>query len=67
MFRNLMDEIFSRFVRLISHQRTFLSERTSHQQPAATNQQYFSLRTNQHQPTEQADYVKTQRDESLDN
>jgi hypothetical protein len=30
---------------------TFLSERTSHQQPAATSQQYSSLRTNQHQPS----------------
>jgi hypothetical protein len=30
---------------------TFLSERTSHQQPAATRQQYSSLRTNQHQPS----------------
>jgi hypothetical protein len=30
---------------------TFLSERTSHQQPAATSQQYYSLRTNQHQPS----------------
>jgi hypothetical protein len=29
---------------------TFLSERISHQQPAATSQQYSSLRTNQHQP-----------------
>jgi hypothetical protein len=28
---------------------TFLSERTSHQQPAATSQQYSSLRTHQHQ------------------
>jgi hypothetical protein len=28
----------------------FLSERTSHQQPAANSQQYSSLRTNQHQP-----------------
>jgi hypothetical protein len=30
---------------------TFLSERISHQQPAATSQQYSSLRTNQHQPS----------------
>jgi hypothetical protein len=30
---------------------TFLSERTSHQQPAATSQQHSSLRTNQHQPS----------------
>jgi hypothetical protein len=30
---------------------TFLSERTSHQQSAATSQQYSSLRTNQHQPS----------------
>jgi hypothetical protein len=30
---------------------TFLSERTSHQQPAATSQQYSSLTTNQHQPS----------------
>jgi hypothetical protein len=30
---------------------TFLSEGTSHQQPAATSQQYSSLRTNQHQPS----------------
>jgi hypothetical protein len=30
---------------------TFLSERTSHQQPVATRQQYSSLRTNQHQPS----------------
>jgi hypothetical protein len=30
---------------------TFLSERTSHQQPAVTSQQYSSLRTNQHQPS----------------
>jgi hypothetical protein len=30
---------------------TFLSQRTSHQQPAATSQQYSSLRTNQHQPS----------------
>jgi hypothetical protein len=30
---------------------TFLSERTSHQQPAATSQQYSSLRRNQHQPS----------------
>jgi hypothetical protein len=30
---------------------TFLSERTSHQQPAATSQQYSSLRTNQHHPS----------------
>jgi hypothetical protein len=30
---------------------TFLSERISHQQPAATNQQYSSLRINQHQPS----------------
>jgi hypothetical protein len=30
---------------------TFLSERTSHQQPAATSQQYSSLRTNQRQPS----------------
>jgi hypothetical protein len=30
---------------------TFHSERTSHQQPAATSQQYSSLRTNQHQPS----------------
>jgi hypothetical protein len=30
---------------------TFLSERTSHQHPAATSQQYSSLRTNQHQPS----------------
>jgi hypothetical protein len=30
---------------------TFLSERTSHEQPAATSQQYSSLRTNQHQPS----------------
>jgi hypothetical protein len=30
---------------------TFLSERTSHKQPAATSQQYSSLRTNQHQPS----------------
>jgi hypothetical protein len=30
---------------------TFLSELTSHQQPAATSQQYSSLRTNQHQPS----------------
>jgi hypothetical protein len=29
---------------------TFLSEQTSHQQPARTSQQYSSLRTNQHQP-----------------
>jgi hypothetical protein len=28
-----------------------LSERTSHQQSAATSQQYYSLRTNQHQPS----------------
>jgi hypothetical protein len=28
---------------------TFLSEQTSHQQPARTSQQYSSLRTNQHQ------------------
>jgi hypothetical protein len=28
---------------------TFLSEQTNHQQPAATSQQYSSLRTNQHQ------------------
>jgi hypothetical protein len=30
---------------------TFLSEQTSHQQPARTSQQYSSLRTNQHQPS----------------
>jgi hypothetical protein len=30
---------------------TFLSERISHQQSAATSQQYSSLRTNQHQPS----------------
>jgi hypothetical protein len=39
---------------------TFLSEQTSHQQravlfsqnkPATSNEQYFSLRTNQHQPS----------------
>jgi hypothetical protein len=30
---------------------TFISEQTSHQQPAATSQQYFSFRTNQHQPS----------------
>jgi hypothetical protein len=30
---------------------TFLSQETSHQQPAATSQQYSSLRTNQHQPS----------------
>jgi hypothetical protein len=30
---------------------TFLSEQTSHQQPAITSQQYSSLRTNQHQPS----------------
>jgi hypothetical protein len=30
---------------------TFLSERISHQQPAATSHQYSSLRTNQHQPS----------------
>jgi hypothetical protein len=30
---------------------TFLSERISHQQPAATSQQYSSFRTNQHQPS----------------
>jgi hypothetical protein len=30
---------------------TFLLERISHQQPAATSQQYSSLRTNQHQPS----------------
>jgi hypothetical protein len=30
---------------------TFLSEQTSHQQPARTSQQYSSLRINQHQPS----------------
>jgi hypothetical protein len=30
---------------------TFLSEQTSHQQPARTSQQYSSLRKNQHQPS----------------
>jgi hypothetical protein len=30
---------------------TFLSEQTSHQQPVRTSQQYYSLRTNQHQPS----------------
>jgi hypothetical protein len=30
---------------------TFLSEQTSHQQPAKTSQHYSSLRTNQHQPS----------------
>jgi hypothetical protein len=43
------------FAWLISHQppanSTFLSEQTSHQQPARTSQQYSSLRTNQHQPS----------------
>jgi hypothetical protein len=41
---------------------TFLSERTSHQQPAATSQQYCSLRTNQHQPsaTSQPNRLETQ-------
>jgi hypothetical protein len=30
---------------------TFLSERTSHRQLAATSQQFSSLRTNHHQPS----------------
>jgi hypothetical protein len=39
---------------------TFLSEQTSHQQPARTSQQYSSLRTNQHHPsaTSQVPFVK---------
>jgi hypothetical protein len=47
---------------------TFLSERTSHQQPAATSQQYSSLRTNQHQPsaTSQPNRLLSRSDRYLD-
>jgi hypothetical protein len=40
--------LFALFVWLISHQPTVFSLKTN--QPLATSQQYFSLRTNQHQP-----------------
>jgi uncharacterized membrane protein len=46
---------------------TFLSEQTSHQQPARTSQQYTSLRTNQHQPsaTSQPNRLVVHRTKSL--
>jgi hypothetical protein len=48
MFTWPLDENHALFVWLISHQPAVLSLKTN--QPSTTSQQYFSLRTNQHQP-----------------